>query len=663
MESTRNPPMNGGVSYPVVECRTNVPRPGASQQQSSYHQEMLTLRTEQPEHLASHAHNLCYSCLLPVPGSDLTPQQLEDFHRQKQHVFSQQQQAHNYHHYPQPTQQQPTQQQPIQQPPPQPTDPTRPPAYDDHLEYSQHQAGQQQGRSSPDDVDMPDSAPEPVVGEEAAKQPTSGGMGTAAPPPPAEMNYGGGAFDSRSSATMLQGGYEPWGNSRIIRPVGGPYSTEGSYHPQKKKQGGPVNTVLNIFGLGTSSHDSTEQYDAQNRESISSWKRENENMEKSNRGLKEALRKKEDEVRNLKAVQLQLDSQLQNAKARFESAVKDHDRKVDAYEAIVADYKARMTDYKATADKLTLQLSTLEQTNSKQVGGTGAHKDSHAIPPNLVKSATVVNQAALACTKTFITFLKERNAFESHEAVRSLPKGCQDDVRYKRYTVEAYICNRLFAGFENDCFLDSLDCSRASPYLPKVTDFFLKNQDLEKRYERYLAEYNAVQELGLQGIIDTLKNMDKPATGRRHPFLQFCCRKLVSVMHGVDKFATEFPPSGDYSEHSLLQQLATNSVYCDKFLKPFVNLAMAAFLLHRLAFQFHPPARIFRYAQGTKFDQTYMENAVPIDDDDSEQEFVVGLMVIPGFQVGATLIKCVVFLVPSVRVTAPAGDQAKEERK
>jgi hypothetical protein len=90
---------------------------------------------------------------------------------------------------------------------------------------------------------------------------------------------------------------------------------------------------------------------------------------------------------------------------------------------------------------------------------------------------------------------------------------------------------------------------------------------------------------------------------------------------------------------------------------------MAAFLLHRLAFQFHPPARIFRYAQGTKFDQTYMENAVPIDDDDSEQELVVGLMVIPGFQVGATIIKCVVYLVPSVRVTAPAGDQAKEERR
>jgi hypothetical protein len=662
MESTRNPPLNGGGGYPVIEFPTNMPRPGASQY--SYHQELATLSFEQSGHLASHAHILCHSCLgpaQPLPGSALTPQQMEDHHHQKQQLFSQQQQAHNYHHHPQSTQQQPTQrqpiqQQPVQQPPQQPTDPVRPPAYDNHQEYSQHQAGQQQGGSSSVDVDMLDSAPEPVAGE-AAKQPTSGGMGTAAPPP--EVNCGGSAFDSHSTASMLQGGHEQ-GNSRSNRQLGGVYSTEGFQPPnkEKKKQGGIMNNIMNTIGLGTSSQDSAEQYDAQNRESayVSFWKRENENTEKSNRALREALRKKEDELHwvrgDLKALQLQLDLQSQEAKAKYESAVKEHDRKVAAS-------TARVDDYKAIADKLNLQLSTLEQTNSKQVGGTGAHKDSHAIPPNLVKSATVVNQAALACTKTFITFLKERNALESHEALRSVPKGSQEDVRFKRYAVEAYICNRLFAGFENDCYMDSLDCSRASPYLPKETDFFLQNQDLEKRYERYLGEYNNTQKLGLQGIMDKLKHTDKNPS--RHPFFQFCCRKLVSVMSGVDKFATEFPPSGDYSEHFLLQQLATDSVYCDKFLKPFVNLAMAAFLLHRLAFQFHPPARIFRYAQGTKFDQTYMENAVPIDDDDSEQEFVVGLMLIPGFQVGATIIKCVVYLVP--RVTAPAGDQAKEERR
>jgi hypothetical protein len=663
MESARNLPPNGGVVYPPV---VNVPRPGASQQQSSYYEDTATLRIDQPGHPASHAHNLYHSGLhpaQPVPESGLTPQQLQDYYLHRQQFFSQQQQAH-YNHRPQPTQQQP-----VQQPPHQPTNPTRPPAYDDHQEYTQHQAWQQQGRSSSDDVDMPDSAPEPVAGEEAAKQPTSGGMGTAAPPSPTDMNYGGRAPDSHSTASMLQGGYEQ-GISRSSRQLGGVCSTQGSYdpHTQQKKKQSIISNIMNTIGLGPSSQVSAEQNDAQNRESahVSSLKRENENIEKSNQVLREALRKKESEFQSakgqLRTLQLQLDSQSRNAKARFESAVKEHDHKVAAYAANVADYKARMNDYKATADKLSLQLSTLEQTNSKQVGGTGAHKDSHAIPPNLVKSATVVGQAALACTKASIIFLKERNAFETHEAVRSLPKGSQDDVRYKRHAVEAYICSRLFAGFENDSYMDSLDCSRASPYLPKETDFFLQNQDLEKRYERYLGEYNAVQKLGLQGIMDKLKHTDKNPS-HLSPFLQFCCRKLVSVMIGVDKFATEFPPSGDYSEHSLLLQLATNSMYCDKFLKPFVNLAMAAFLLHRLAFQFHPPARIFRYAQGTKFDQTYMENAVPIDDDDSEQELVVGLMVIPGFQVGATIIKCVVYLVPSVRVTAPAGDQAKEERR
>ena len=132
-------------------------------------------------------------------------------------------------------------------------------------------------------------------------------------------------------------------------------------------------------------------------------------------------------------------------------------------------------------------------------------------------------------------------------------------------------------------------------------------------------------------------------------FLLFCSRKLVSAITSMGLSFEECMVSEN--GESLLYNLATDPRYCDKFLKPFVNLAMETFLLHRLAFQFQPPARIFRYAYGTSFDPIHMENAVFIDDDDSDKELHVGCMLVPGFQVGATIVKCTVYLVPGSMIS------------
>ena len=363
---------------------------------------------------------------------------------------------------------------------------------------------------------------------------------------------------------------------------------------------------------------------------------------------KVAKRKDEELTRKIEEL-----TQAKSEIARLTPELEKYRNAVKSHESQVIMLTTKVTEYKAIADKVTAQLSSLEQSNSKAVGGTGAHKDTPAIPPNLVKAVFVVHEAALTCTKAFINFLKERQALEKLEAWQNVPVGADD--RYRKYAMEAYLCSRLFAGFENDSYLDSLDCAQSSErYLPpnyKEKEFFLLNQDAEKRRQRYLAEYEYLQNRGLQKIMDKMKTTKAQVN---HPFFFFCCRKFVNIVSSMDSWFEEFEllQDIDYSRESLLHQFASNPKYCETFLKPFVNLTLVTFLLHRLAFQFQPPARIFRYARGTRFDPIYMENAFPIDDDDSDEEFVVGLMLVPGFQVGATIVKCNVYLVPSSTITS-----------
>ncbi|KAL2621383.1 hypothetical protein R1flu_001588 [Riccia fluitans] len=74
----------------------------------------------------------------------------------------------------------------------------------------------------------------------------------------------------------------------------------------------------------------------------------------------------------------------------------------------------------------------------------------------------------------------------------------------------------------------------------------------------------------------------------------------------------------------------------------FLAAARRVWLLHKLAFSFEPPARIFRVSMGVAFDENYMKPVVSIADDDN---FVdkVGFMVAPGFFLGRTTIKAKIY--------------------
>ncbi|CAN1308055.1 Protein GRAVITROPIC IN THE LIGHT 1 [Linum perenne] len=68
-------------------------------------------------------------------------------------------------------------------------------------------------------------------------------------------------------------------------------------------------------------------------------------------------------------------------------------------------------------------------------------------------------------------------------------------------------------------------------------------------------------------------------------------------------------------------------------------------LLHRLAYSFDPNVKVFQVKRGSEFTEVYMESVVKnLILDESNPKPKVGLMVMPGFWVGGSVIQSRVYL-------------------
>ena len=81
------------------------------------------------------------------------------------------------------------------------------------------------------------------------------------------------------------------------------------------------------------------------------------------------------------------------------------------------------------------------------------------------------------------------------------------------------------------------------------------------------------------------------------------------------------------------------------FYQAFLKLAKSVWLLHRLAYSFDPIVKIFQVKRGSEFSEVYMESMVKnLIMDETEQKPKVGLMVMPGFWIGGSVIQSRVYL-------------------
>ncbi|CAN1308063.1 Protein GRAVITROPIC IN THE LIGHT 1 [Linum perenne] len=181
---------------------------------------------------------------------------------------------------------------------------------------------------------------------------------------------------------------------------------------------------------------------------------------------------------------------------------------------------------------------------------------------------------------------------------------------HKKYAFESHICQKMFSGFQQENFAINVDDITVSK---------------ESFFHQYLA----------------LKEMDPLDAVGQNPdsiFGRFCRSKYLMVVH--PKMEASFFGNLDQRNYVMGGGHPRTAFYL-----VFLKLAKSIWLLHRLAYSFDPNVKVFQVKRGSEFTEVYMESVVKnLILDESNPKPKVGLMVMPGFWVGGSVIQSRVYL-------------------
>ncbi|WOL15930.1 IRK-interacting protein-like isoform X1 [Canna indica] len=181
---------------------------------------------------------------------------------------------------------------------------------------------------------------------------------------------------------------------------------------------------------------------------------------------------------------------------------------------------------------------------------------------------------------------------------------------HKKYAFESHICQKMFSGFQEESF--SMEPSNLS-----VSD------------EGFFHQFLAIRAMDPLDILS--QNPDSV-------FGKFSRKKYLLVVH--PKMEASFFGNLDQRNYVMSGGHPRTPFY-----QAFLKLAKSIWLLHRLAFSFDPKGKVFQVKQGTEFSEVYMESVVKniiLEEGDSRPK--VGLMVMPGFMIGGSVIQSLVYL-------------------
>ncbi|KAL9245277.1 hypothetical protein vseg_018949 [Gypsophila vaccaria] len=181
---------------------------------------------------------------------------------------------------------------------------------------------------------------------------------------------------------------------------------------------------------------------------------------------------------------------------------------------------------------------------------------------------------------------------------------------HKKYAFESYVCQKMFLGFQHETFTE-------------------KPEDVSVNRESFFHQYLALREMDPLDALGQNPNSN---------FGEFCRSKYLVAIH--PKMEASFFGNLDQRNYVIGGGHPRTSFY-----QAFVKLAKSIWLLHRLAYSFDPSVKVFQVNKGKDFSEVYMESIVKnLTMDGSDQKPKVGLMVMPGFWVGGTVIQSRVYL-------------------
>ncbi|MFS7995659.1 putative protein gravitropic in the light 1 [Helianthus anomalus] len=161
--------------------------------------------------------------------------------------------------------------------------------------------------------------------------------------------------------------------------------------------------------------------------------------------------------------------------------------------------------------------------------------------------------------------------------------------------------------------------------------FGLKSEtDSSTSKEIFFQQYLALREMDPLDYVGSNPDSD---------FGKFCRSKYILMVH--PKMEASFFGNLDHINYIMGGGHPRTPFYL-----AFVKLAKAIWLLQRLARSFDPEVKVFQVSKGSEFSEVYMDSVVKnfVVVDENGEKPKVGLMVMPGFGIGGSVIQCRVYL-------------------
>lgn len=295
----------------------------------------------------------------------------------------------------------------------------------------------------------------------------------------------------------------------------------------------------------------------------------------------------------------------------YEVMVKKFQSEIQNKDTEILQLQQKIQEANQKREKLEKNLK-LRGLSSKESESSG--NENECLPadlnPNLFISAVEAAYKAIHdFSKPLINMMKAAG-WDLDEAANSIePDIVYAKRAHKKYAFESHICQKMFVGFQHESFSIKQENSR----IPE---------------ESFFSQYLALREMD---------PLDAVGQNPDSSFGKFCRSRYLVVVH--PKMEASFFGNLDQRNYIMGGGHPRTAFY-----QVFLKLAKSIWLLHRLAYSFDPPAKVFRVERGSEFSEVHMDSVVKSLVMDDDQKAAVGLMVMPGFWIGGSLIQSRVYL-------------------
>ncbi|CAN6310526.1 unnamed protein product [Urochloa humidicola] len=315
--------------------------------------------------------------------------------------------------------------------------------------------------------------------------------------------------------------------------------------------------------------------------------------------------------------------------AHLEAQVRENQALLRSFDAVVNRLQAALDAKDSAAAALRLDLEALDDANAR----LSARLDRALAPPpggdavGAMLSAGVFDSVlrdALRVAHRFARALAEVLRCAGWDldaaAAAAYPGVSYSKAGHCRYALLSRVCLSMFDGFDSYQFGATADTTE----LEGIELAMRRNESLQQFIEHSDA--------------DPIELMNSSPDCE---FAQFCDRKYKQLIHpGIESSLFGNSDCGTLPVMSVAGPLY----------ELFVAMASSIWTLHRLAWAYDPAVGIFQVSRGTEFSTVYMENIVRSKGFSGSKELgkparpKVGFTVVPGFQLGGTVIQCRVYL-------------------